>query len=116
MDTPRKTAIPEDAAPLSFPFWPLACVAYAEHIGRDYREHLKRLGQAATGVEMVESEGLYDAHLLRDLTKAVYDLALAPYAALWATGDAPPVPSEGLGGPETGEAPETFPHGQPGID
>jgi hypothetical protein len=118
MDTPRKKAIPEEAAPTSFPFWPFAYMAYAEHIGRDYRQHLAKLGQAATGVEIAQSESLYDAHLLGDLTKAFYSLALAPYSALWtaAAGVAPPLPFEGLDGPETPASAEAFPHGQPGID
>jgi hypothetical protein len=131
MDTPRKKAIPEEAAPTSFPLWPFAYMAYAERIGRDYRQHLTKLGQAATGVEMVQSESLYDAHALSDLTKAFYNLALAPYSALWtaaagaapslpfeefAAAAAPSLPFEELDGPETPASASALPFSQPGID
>ena len=83
MDIARDNGARDTTAAPSFPSWPFACMAYAEHISRDYRRHLADLGRTATGVELVQSAGAYDAHLMRDLTKAFCSLAFAPYAALW---------------------------------
>ena len=118
MDTTPDKVIVEEASPSSFPLWPFTCMAYADHIARDYRQHLVKLGQAATGVEMVQTESLYGLHLFSDLTRACYNLALAPYSALWAVaaGDAPSLLFEGLdsAGRQASAAP--CPPSQPGID
>ncbi len=118
MDSARDKVTAVEAAPSSFPLWPYTCLAYANHIGRDYRQHLAKLGQAATGVEMVQTESLYDAHLLSDLTRAFYNLALAPYSALWAVaaGKAPTLLFEGLDSAESQPSAAASPPGQPGID
>ena len=118
MHTPSHKVAKVEAAPTSFPLWPFACMAYADHMGRDYRQHLAKLGQAATGVEMMQTESLYDAHLLSDMARAFYNLALAPYSALWAVaaGDAPSLLFEGLDSRQKQAEAEALPHGQPGID
>lgn len=81
-----------------FPFWPFAYMAYAEHIGRDYQHHLAELRQAASGVEIVKSENAYDAHLMADLSKAFYNLAVSPWrillAPLAAKSDAPSIDTD----------------------
>jgi hypothetical protein len=118
MDTPSDTAAPQGETPHpAFPIWPFSCMAYADHIGRDYRQHLAKLGQAATGVEMVQSESLYDAHLFSDLTRAFCTLALAPYSALWAvaSGETPSMLMEGLDTPESPAAAAVRPS-RPGVD
>ncbi len=117
MDTPQDKAIAEEAAPSSFPLWPFTCLAYADHLGRDYRRHLTKLAQATTGLEMVQTESVYDVHLLSDLTRAFYNLALAPYSALWAVaaGDSPSLLFEGLDSTQSPAA-AALPQGQPGID
>ncbi len=80
-EMPAAAATPDTS---HFPFWPFAYMSYAEHIGRDYQRHLAELSRAASGVEMVKSENAYDAHLMADMTKAFYNLAVSPWRIMLA--------------------------------
>jgi hypothetical protein len=117
MDIARDDGARDRTAAPGFPSWPFAYIAYAEHISRDYRRHLADLGRTATGLERVQNEGAYDAHLMGDLTRAFCSLALAPYSALWsamAAGSAGPfvVFQDLSAGAEANDAPQ----GRPAID
>jgi hypothetical protein len=74
-----------ETAASHFPFWTFACMAYAEHIGRDYQKHLMDLARTTAGLEAVQCESAYDMHLMSDLARAYYELALMPYAAVMAS-------------------------------
>lgn len=104
MRKPKEKPLAEAPSPALFPYWPFAYMSYAEHIGRDYQRHVAELSQAADGVQMVRSENAYDAHLMADLTKAFYNLAVSPWrillAPLAACSDAPSI--------ETDEGPSPF--------
>ena len=98
MRKPKPKPVTETASPSLFPYWPFAYMSYAEHIGRDYQRHLADLSQAADGVQMVRSENAYDAHLMADLSKAFYNLAVCPWrillAPLAARSDAPSIDTD----------------------
>jgi hypothetical protein len=96
------------SAPLAFPFWPYAYLAYAEHCSRDYARYLDQLGHAPVPQDAARIEQDYRLHLLSDMNRAFYNLIWVPFGAALAVaaagGDGPTLrmadrePGEGVAG------------------
>lgn len=77
---PAETAEPDGPAPVSSA-WPLSCMAFYDHLGRDFSRYMDALMTARGAAGAYRAENDFGLKLMQDLAQGFYDLAMAPYAA-----------------------------------